>query len=142
MSFDFICSKKEGGVMASQKIGSYAFLLGVIIALIAGIIAAADAIMGSAMLAGSAGWIALILVILGLIVGFLNIKDKHITDFLIATIAVAMIGLVALNPATIVVDPIVILINAIVGNIVTLVAPAALIVGLKQILSLAKEQVM
>ncbi|MBT4596958.1 MAG: hypothetical protein HOC95_03180 [Candidatus Diapherotrites archaeon] len=128
--------------MASQKIGSYAFLLGVIIALIAGIIAAADAIMGSAMLAGSAGWIALILVILGLIVGFLNIKDKHITDFLIATIAVAMIGLVALNPATIVVDPIVILINAIVGNIVTLVAPAALIVGLKQILSLAKEQVM
>lgn len=128
--------------MASQKIGSYAFLLGVIIALIAGIVAAADAIMGSAMLAGSAGWIALILVILGLIVGFLNIKDKHITDFLIATIAVAMIGLVALNPATIVVDPIVILINAIVGNIVTLVAPAALIVGLKQILSLAKEQVM
>ncbi|MBT4192409.1 MAG: hypothetical protein HOE11_03815 [Candidatus Diapherotrites archaeon] len=128
--------------MASQKIGSYAFLLGVIIALIAGIVAAADAIMGSAMLAGSAGWIALVLVILGLIVGFLNIKDKHITDFLIATIAVAMIGLVALNPATIVVDPIVILINAIVGNIVTLVAPAALIVGLKQILSLAKEQVM
>ncbi|MBT4597225.1 MAG: hypothetical protein HOC95_04580, partial [Candidatus Diapherotrites archaeon] len=91
--------------MASQKIGSYAFLLGVIIALIAGIVAAADAIMGSAMLAGSAGWIALVLVILGLIVGFLNIKDKHITDFLIATIAVAMIGLVALNPATIVVDP-------------------------------------
>ena len=128
--------------MASQKIGSYAFLLGVIIALIAGIVAAADAIMGSAMLAGSAGWIALVLVILGLIVGFLNIKDKHITDFLIATIAVAMIGLVALNPATIAVDPIVILINAIVGNIVTLVAPAALIVGLKQILSLAKEQVM
>ena len=128
--------------MASQKVGSYAFLLGVIIALIAGIVAAADAIMGSAMMAGAAGWIALILVILGLIVGFLNIKDKHITDFLIATIAVAMIGLVALNPATIVVDPIVVLINAIVGNIVTLVAPAALIVGLKQILSLAKEQVM
>ncbi|MBT4870872.1 MAG: hypothetical protein HON47_04820 [Candidatus Diapherotrites archaeon] len=128
--------------MASQKVGSYAFLLGVIIALIAGIIQVAvglDAVVAS--------WLALILVILGLIVGFLNIKDKHVTDFLIATIAVAMIGLIALNPAVqaapvdMIAAPIVALINAIVGNIVTLVAPAALIVGVKQIIALTKEQV-
>jgi len=127
--------------MASQKIGSYAFLLGVIIAVIAGLIQAADYIMQTAMMNGVGGWIALILVILGLIIGFLNIKDKHITDFLIATIAVAMIGLVALSPASMAVDPVVYLINSIVGNIVTLVAPAALIVGVKQILALTKEQV-
>ena len=127
--------------MASQKIGSYAFLLGVIIAVIAGLIQAVDYIMATAMMSGVVGYIALILVILGLIIGFLNIKDKHITDFLIATIAVAMIGLVALSPASLAVDPIVYLINAIVGNIVTLVAPAALIVGVKQILALTKEQV-
>ena len=128
--------------MASQKVGSYAFLLGVIIALIAGIVQVAvglDAVVAS--------WLLLILVILGLIVGFLNIKDKHVTDFLIATIAVAMIGLVALNPAVqavpvdMIAAPIVALINNIVGNIVTLVAPAALIVGVKQILALTKEQV-
>ena len=127
--------------MASQKIGSYAFLLGVIIAVIAGLIQAVDYIMATAMMSGVVGYIALILVILGLIIGFLNIKDKHITDFLIATIAVAMIGLVALSPASLAVDPIVYLINAIVRNIVTLVAPAALIVGVKQILALTKEQV-
>jgi hypothetical protein len=127
--------------MASQKYGSYAFLIGVIIAVIAGLIQVADVLMGTSMMAGMAGIVAVILVILGLIVGFLNIKDKHVTDFLIATIAVSMIGLVALNPASMVVDPIVMFINSIVGNIVTLVAPAALIVGLKQILALAKEQV-
>jgi len=128
--------------MASQKIGSYAFLVGVIIALIAGIVQVAVGLDATV-----AGWLALILVILGLIVGFLNIKDKHITDFLIATIAVAMIGLVALSPAVqavpvdMIAAPIVALINAIVGNIVTLVAPAALVVGVKQILALTKEQV-
>ena len=128
--------------MASQKIGSYAFLVGVIIALIAGIVQVAVWLDATV-----AGWLALILVILGLIVGFLNIKDKHITDFLIATIAVAMIGLVALSPAVqavpvdMIAAPIVALINAIVGNIVTLVAPAALVVGVKQILALTKEQV-
>jgi hypothetical protein len=128
--------------MASQKIGSYAFLIGVIIAIVAGLVQVADVLMGTSMMAGTAGIIAIILVVLGLIVGFLNIKDKHITDFLIATIAVSMIGLVAVNPASMVVDPIVLLISSIVGNIVTLVAPAALIVGLKQIMALAKEQVM
>jgi hypothetical protein len=133
--------KKGGFVMASQKLGSYAFLAGVIIAIFAGLIQAIDALMGTAMMANAVGWVALVLVILGLIVGFLNINEKKVTDFLIATIAVAMIGLVALGPATLVVDPLVGLINTIVGNIVTLVAPAALVVGLKQIVVLAKEQV-
>ncbi|MDD4251205.1 MAG: hypothetical protein PHX27_03370 [Candidatus ainarchaeum sp.] len=126
--------------MASQKIGSYAFLAGVIIAVLAGLVHAIDLLMGTTIMQGSIGWVALILVILGLIVGFLNIHEKNVTDFLIATIAVAMIGLVALGPAALVVDPLVGLINTIVGNIVTLVAPAALIVGLKQIINLAKDQ--
>ncbi|MDD3083877.1 MAG: hypothetical protein PHP82_02535 [Candidatus ainarchaeum sp.] len=127
--------------MASQKMGSYAFLAGVIIAIVAGLVQALDLMLGTTMMAGAVGWVALILVVLGLIVGFLNIHEKRVTDFLVATIAVAMIGLVALGPVALVVDPIVGLINAIVGNIVTLVAPAALIVGLKQIINLAKEQV-
>ncbi len=127
--------------MVSQKVGSYAFLAGIIIAIIAGLVKALDFMMGTSLMEGTSGWIAIILVILGLIVGFLNIQEKKVTDFLIATIAVAMVGLVALTPAALVVDPIVMLINSIVGNIVTLAAPAALVVGLKQIISLAKEQV-
>lgn len=128
--------------MASQKVGSYAFLIGVIIAILAGLVPLVEMLMGTILVEGVAPWIALILVVLGLIIGFLNIHDKHVSDFLIATIAVAMIGLVALNPAIMIVDPVVLVLNTIIGNIVTLVAPAALVVGLKQILSLSKEQVM
>lgn len=133
--------------MVDQKVGSMAFMAGFGVAVLAGIAQAADSIMGTNMISSDiAGVIALVLIILGLVVGYMNIKDKHITDFLIATVAVAIIGLVALSPATAIAagltNPIVITINSIVGNIVTLVAPAALVVGLKQIMALAKEQVM
>jgi len=122
-------------------------MVGFAIAVLVGVAQAVDAVMGMDLISNDvAGLIALVLVILGLVVGYMNIKDKNITDFLIATVAVAIIGLVALSPATAVAasvtSPIVLVINAIVGNIVTLVAPAALVVGLKQIAALAREQVM
>jgi len=125
--------------MASQKIGSYAFLIGVIIAVIAGLVS----VYAESLMAGTVGIITLVLVILGLIVGFLNIKDKHITDFLIAAIAVAMVGgtaggLIGINQ---VVPTLGTLLATIVINIVAIVGAAALVVGLKQIFALAKEQV-
>jgi hypothetical protein len=127
--------------MASQKIGSYAFLAGVIIAVIIGIILA---VMPDLINADIAGIVALVLVILGLIVGFLNIKDKHVTDFLIATIAVAAVGNITAGGFMSMAGISVIgsLIGNIVSQIVLVVAPAALVVGLKQIMALAKEQVM
>jgi len=124
--------------MASQKIGSYAFLIGIIIAIVLGIVA----VLVPSVLGNTSGLIALVLVILGLIVGFLNIKDKHISDFLIATIAVTVVGgtaggLILLDQ---VISPAGTILAAIVGNVVALAAPAALVVGLKQIWALAKEQ--
>lgn len=132
--------------MISQKTGSYAFLAGVIIAVIAGIIVSLmPGMLATELMAGITvgGIVALVLVILGLMVGYMNIKDKHVSDFLIATIAVASVGLISLNPASAIVgvDMIVGLIGSIVQYVVMLVAPAALVVGLKQIMSLAKEQV-
>lgn len=126
--------------MASQKIGSYAFLVAVIIAVLVGLIAA---LMPTMINADMAGIIALVLVILGLIVGFLNIKDKHVTDFLIATIAVAMVGNITAGGFMSMAGISIIgsIIANIVGQIVLVVAPAALVVGLKQIVALAKEQV-
>ncbi len=99
--------------MVSQKVGSYAFLLGVVIAVLAGLVQLVELVLGTVLIPGIAPWVAIVLVVLGLIVGLLNIHDKHVSDFLIATIAVAMIGLVALNPAIMVVDPVVSVINAI-----------------------------
>jgi hypothetical protein len=89
----------------------------------------------------------LVLVVLGLVVGFLNIHDKHITDFLIATIAVAMVGGTAAG--LVLLDTVPMISTLLIGtlcknvviNVVAIAAAAALVVGLKQIMALAKEQV-
>ncbi len=126
--------------MASQKVGSYAFLLGVLIAVVFGIVA----VVAADLVNGMAGVVTLVLVALGLIVGFLNIHDKHVSDFLIAAIAIAMIGGTA--GGLIALDSVLPGLGAILVNIVlgiqALVVAAALVVGLKKILSLSKEQVM
>ncbi|MFA6064354.1 MAG: hypothetical protein WCW44_04160 [archaeon] len=124
--------------MASQKLGSYAFLVGVLLAVIIGILAA----FAPATIQGVAGMTTLLLVVLGLIVGLLNIKDKHITDFLVAAIAIAMVGgtaggLLGLDQL---IKPVGTMLVLIVTNIVAMAAAAALVVGLKQIFALAKQQ--
>lgn len=126
--------------MVNQKTGSYAFLVGAGIAIIAGLLAGLGQ---SGVLGGIVGWIPLILVILGTIVGFLNIKDKMVTEFLIASIALIALagtagGLQVIDQA---VSPIGSVLVGIVQNLAVFVAPAALIVALKSIKAMAAEQV-
>jgi hypothetical protein len=113
-----------------QQVGIYAFLIGIIIAILAGIAGGA--------IAAYSGPVALVLVILGLIVGLLNITDKNISGFLIAAIALMVVG--SANLVTI--DTIVLglgtILQAIVTNIVVFVAPAALVVALKAIWNMAR----
>jgi len=115
-------------MVESQTVGSWAFILGVIIAIIAGLAAGMlDATM--------AGWITLVLVILGLIVGFLNISDKETSGFLIAAIALMAVG--TANLAAI--PEIGMYLASMVINIAAFVAPAALIVALKAVYNLAAK---
>jgi hypothetical protein len=78
---------------------------------------------------------ALILVVLGLIVGFINIGVKETHDFLVAVIALLLAGTAGLGnlPA------IGTYIGAILTNITTFVAPAAVIVALKAVWELARK---
>ncbi len=117
--------------------GAYAFLVGMIIALIMGVIQALNVVHGANIQLGFEPYVGLVLVVLGLIIGWLNIKGDEANDFLIATIAIAAIGLVSLNPAMgeTLLKPVIEWINLIVGNVVILIAPAALVVGLKQIIA-------
>lgn len=111
-----------------EQYGPYAFLAGVLIAIIAGIA-------GSFLPENVSGWIPLLLVVLGLVVGFLNIKDKEAKQFLIASIA-----LIAVGGANLSVIPLVgTYLQAIVQGIVVFVAPAALVVGLLAIKKLAAD---
>ncbi len=119
--------------MVSQTIGSWAFILGVLIAVVGG------AVGGYAV--AYAPWITLVLVILGLVVGFLNISQKEANDFLIAAIALSLVG-VGANAAQLSTIPAIgSVVQAIVVNIAVFVAPAALVVALKAVWNLAKSPV-
>ncbi|MDP2666772.1 MAG: hypothetical protein Q8P05_04735 [Candidatus Diapherotrites archaeon] len=110
-----------------QKIGSWAFIIGVVLAIIAGILGQS---FGEA-----ANWLPLIFVILGAIIGLLNISDKEITSFLVAVIALLVAGAVNWTLIPIVGPPL----GSIFAYIAALMAPAAVIVGIKAVWNLASN---
>ena len=119
-----------------QKIGEWAFILGVLIAVVAGI---AFQSLGSA-----APYISLALVVLGLVVGFLNIGQKEIKDFLIAAIALlatsyAFTSLAMETNSLGVLANLFRYLDLMVSNISAFVAPAALVVALKAVYNLASK---
>ena len=124
---------------ASQKWGSYAFLIAIALAILLGLV---GAVVPSMITPQLNSLLVLLLVIFGVIVGFLNIKDKHITDFLVATLAVGMVGATAggLTKLDTVLPPVGAVLTVIVMNIAIVAAAAAIVVALKQIYALAKEQ--
>ncbi len=125
--------------MKSTNAGEWAYLVSVVIAVLAGIGAAAGF--------GSSSWVAVLLVILGAIVGLLNISEKETTSFLVATVAliVASLGATVAGDAGAflplnVIPGLGTLINAIVANIAIFAAPAAIIVAVKAIMNLASKK--
>jgi hypothetical protein len=109
-----------------QKIGSWAFIIGVVIAIIAGVL-------GIGVFGPVATWIPLVMMILGIIIGLLNISDKEITTFLVAVIALLAAGGVNWG----VIPEIGVPLGAIFLNIASLMAPAAIIVGIKAVWNMA-----
>lgn len=116
-----------------EKLGEYAFLACIIIAVIAGIAAGVGDF--------STAWVALGLVVLGVIVGFTTITEKEITPFLLAAIALTVASsggwFLVINEA---VTKLGTVINAIVFNITAFVAPAAIILATKTVYELAKKK--
>ncbi len=105
------------------KIGHWAFLIGIVLAIIAGFVPQLQT--------PTVTWV---LVLLGLIVGLLNITAKEVQEFLIAAVALVIAADSAANIVALGLTMAVIL-----GNIVTFVFPAALLVALKAIWQLAAE---
>lgn len=104
-----------------QRIGGYAFIAGIAIAIIGGLL-------------NITGGIAIsVLLILGLIVGLLNITVKETTPFLISAIALIVAGGADISILPLIGN----LLQAVLNNIVVLVAPAAIVVALKEIYTLA-----
>jgi hypothetical protein len=112
--------------MKIDKIGEWAFLAGVILALLFGLFKGEVT-----------GAFATTLIVLGILVGFLNIAEKETTPYLVATIALLVAGAAGLGdlPFAKVVN-----LSAMLKNIVLFVAPAAVIVALKTIITLGKKK--
>ena len=113
--------------MVSGKLGAWAFIVGLVIAILAGFMTPTiDATY------------ALVLGVIGLIVGVLNVSDKEIPLFLVAALAFllaasSMGGVLGTIPA------IGAFIPTMLNYIVVMVGPAAAIVGLKAIYDIAKD---
>ncbi len=111
------------------KVGHIAFLVGVAIAVVSGLFATS--------LADMTSYVTLLLVVLGLIVGFLNVTSKETVEFLAASIALVVAG--NANFGAIVWMNVGAYLSAIVAQISVFVAPAAVIVALKAVWELAQD---
>lgn len=116
-----------------KKIGYYSFVIGVVLAIV----------LGLALPLGEAitHWLTSLLVVLGLVVGFINITDKETTQFLtVATILVivAFAGGTAYQGLANV-DYVGRYIVGILNGLLSFVVPAIVVVALKDIIAIAKE---
>jgi len=105
-----------------EKLGAWAFIVGVALSIIAGLIPSLE----------GQSWVGWTLVVLGLLVGLLNVTARETQEFLIATIALMATGAVSGVFGGVV--------AMVIQNVVVFVSPAALVVALKAIYSLASEE--
>lgn len=108
----------------NQVVGKAALLIGLLLAIVAGLIEGSYAI----------PYAGLILVVLGLVVGFMNITDKDVSKLLLAIIA-----LMAVGGATIEVIPVFsVYLSAMLRNFLAFVGAAGFVVAIKAILEASK----
>lgn len=105
------------------QLGHWSFIGGVLLAIVAGLLGATYA-----------DTVAMILVVLGVVVGFLNISEKEVSSFLIAAIALLLTGAAGLETLPAIGS----YLGPILTNIATFVAPAVVIVALKAVYELGK----
>ncbi|MCL6500799.1 MAG: hypothetical protein K6T16_02060 [Candidatus Pacearchaeota archaeon] len=105
---------------AWQLVGAWAFLIGVLLAVIFAFIP-------------EVAWIPWILVIMGIIVGLLNIGDVEVTPFLMAGVVLVIVsyfGGTVFGP--------IVLLGTILKNLLMLFVPATVIVALKSVFTMAR----
>jgi uncharacterized membrane protein len=132
--------------MEMEEIAQYAFMAVVVIAIVAGLAYGynewdyvehfPDVELWDT------GWIMLIMVILGIIVGLVSITAKEATPFLIATIALIVTGTMMepFNAINTVAAPLGYMATWIVTLIAAFAAPAAVLIAIKAVYAMAKEK--
>lgn len=117
-----------------KQIGNYSFIIGVIIAVVLGLAAPK--------LGAATAWLWSLLVVLGLVVGFLNVSGKETKEFLLVAVALVIVAFagsaqVAKFGDVHLIGP---FLNGIFDSILAFVVPASIVVGLKDVWGLAKGE--
>jgi len=117
-----------------KKIGNYAFIIGVVLALILGLIP--TSLLGDAYV-----WLASILVILGIIVGLMNVTGKETKDFLLVAAVLIIAAGVGTGAGAVLASVIGIgnYLAGVFGQLLAFIVPATVIVALKEIIELSKS---
>ena len=120
-----------------KQIGKYSFIAGVVIAVLLGL-----AIPALSAANAARGWLYTLLVLLGLVVGFLNVSGKETKDFLMVTVALVIVAYAAGAQISSWGDVQFVgkYLTGIFGNIVAFVVPASVVVALKETWDLAKGE--
>jgi len=123
--------------MEMEKMGEWAFLLFVILAIFAGIAIGAGLISTT-----EAQWITLTMMIVGIIVGLVTITKKETSPFLIAAIALMAVSIrgETFTNLNLIIDPLGSVLDAVVVNITAFVAPAAVIIAIKAVYAMASSR--
>ena len=114
-----MAKKRKGNLL-----GSWSFLIGVILALVFGFF----------QISGLSQNVTYFLVVLGIIIGLLNIADEEVHPFLIAGTILVIVG--TLGQSVVSVVPV---FERILQSLTVLFVPATIIVALKHVFSLAKH---
>lgn len=110
---------------SNKKLGAWAFLVGVILAVIFAFFSIT-------------AWLVWVLFVIGVLIGLLNITDKEAMPFLIsgtALVIVSALGNQVLPSTTIAADWIL----SFLTNILTMFVPATVIVAVKTVFAMAKD---
>ena len=102
-------------------VGAWAFLIGVILAILLGLLGATEA------------WVLGVLVVLGILVGLLNVGDADVNPFLLAGTVLVIVSYMGAD-----VLGVIEVLGGILNALLTLFVPATIIVALKAVFSIAK----
>jgi hypothetical protein len=130
----FIKRRCEMAKNSKKLIGAWAFLIGVLVALVVGVV-------GDSLSSGLQIWVLGILVLAGILVGILNVNAKETSGFLLAALALVIVSFMGGS----VIDSLgtVNIIGPILKNILlyllVLFVPTTIIVALKSVFEIAKD---
>ncbi len=132
--------------METEEIARWAYIAFLVIAIVAGLAIgylAYDAGWSDPGVMDADGWVTLVMLILGLVIGLIgSITTREITPFLIATIALMVAGIGDVWSPLRNIGALELLYywaTAITSYIVAFAAPAAVIIAIKSVLAMAKD---